>query len=113
MSLSSDVLSETAKEIPRLKVIACLRANAESTYVSSVSLGELAHGIERLPRGQKRRELEVWLQATTQSLKGRILPFNTRVALESGRLVAELEARGHPMPVVDSQLAGVFANHEI
>ena len=51
------------------------------------------------------------MRATTQSLKGRILAFNTRIALEWGRLVAEMEARGHRMPVVDSQLAATARRH--
>ena len=36
--VDTNVLSETAKKIPRLKVFAWLRANTESNDVSSVSL---------------------------------------------------------------------------
>ncbi len=48
---------------------------------------------------------------TTQSLKGRILSFNARIALEWGRLFAEMELRGHPMPVADSQIAATARRH--
>lgn len=82
--VDTNVLSESAKKTPAVKVLAWLRANADSIYVSSVSLGELAYGIERLPPGQRRRNLEAWLQRTAQSLKGRILSFNARSALEWG-----------------------------
>lgn len=109
--VDTNVLSESAKPIPQLKVLQWLRANADSTYVSSVSLGELAYGIERLTQGRKRRNLEAWLGATIQSLRGRILTFNTRVALEWGRLTAELEARGHRMPVADGQIAATARRH--
>ena len=45
----TNVLSESAKRIPSLKVLEWLRANGDRIYVSSVSLGELAYGIELLP----------------------------------------------------------------
>ena len=48
--VDTNVLSESAKTIPQLKVIKWLRANAERSYVSSISLGELAYGIERVLR---------------------------------------------------------------
>jgi len=107
----TNVLSESAKKIPSLKVLEWLRANGDRIYVSSVSLGELAYGIELLPHGQRRRNLEAWLKVTTQSLKGRILSFNARIALEWGRLFAEMELRGHPMPVADSQIAATARRH--
>jgi len=106
-----NVLSESTKATSALKVLTWLRANVEVTYVSSVSLGELAYGIERLPRGRKRRGLEAWLHATTERLKGRILSFNTRTALEGGRLVAQMESRGHRMPIADSQIAATAKRH--
>jgi toxin FitB len=109
--VDTNVLSESAKIIPQLKVLEWLRANAERTYVSRITLGELAYGIERLPQGRKRRNLELWLRSLTQRLKGRILTFNARVALEWGRLVAEMEARGLRMPVADSQIAATARRH--
>ncbi len=61
--------------------------------------------------GRKRSVLEAWLEAIRQSLKGRVLSFNGAVALEWGRLVAELERAGRPMPVVDSQIAATARRH--
>ena len=46
-------------------------------------------------------------------LQGRVLPFNSRVAAEWGRLMAEAEARGHVMPVVDGQLAATARRHRL
>ena len=109
--VDTNVLSESSKPDPDPKIAAWLYAHKERAYVSSVSLGELAYGVERLPPGRKRSALEVWLEATRQSMKGRILPFNSAVALEWGRLVAELENAGHPMPVVDSQIAATARRH--
>ena len=69
------------------------------------------YGIERLPQGLKRRRLEAWLQSALDQLEGRVLAFNSRVAQEWGRLVAEMEARGQRLPVADSQLAATARRH--
>ena len=109
--VDTNVLSESSKPVPDPKVAAWLLAHQDRTYVSSVSLGELAYGIERLQPGRKRVLLEAWLEATRQSLKGRVLAFNSAVALEWGRLMATLEKAGQPMPIVDSQIAATARRH--
>jgi len=109
--VDTDVLSESSKPAPDPKIAAWLHAHKDSAYVSSVSLGELAYGVERLPHGRKRSALEAWLETMRQSLKGRILPFNSAVAIEWGRLVAALEKAGQPMPTVDSQIAATARRH--
>jgi toxin FitB len=109
--VDTNILSEPTQKFPETTVLAWLEAHAGQYYVSSVTLGEIIFGIERLPRGPKRRNLEVWLQATLARLQGRVLTFNNRVAAEWGRLMAEAEARGHIMPVVDSQLAATARRH--
>jgi hypothetical protein len=92
-------------------VLAWFRAHAGDYYVSSVTIGELTYGIERLPAGPKRRSLAEWLETTLDRLEGRVLAFNTRLAREWGRLLAETEARGHRLPVVDGQLAATARRH--
>jgi len=109
--VDTNVLSEPTQKTPEPKVLAWLRAHAGQYYVSSVTVGEIIYGIERLPHGPKRRNLELWLQITMARLQGRVLAFNSRVAAEWGRLMAEAEARGHVMPVVDSQLAATARRH--
>jgi toxin FitB len=91
--VDTNVLSEPTQKTPEPKVLAWLRAHAGQYYVSSVTVGEIIYGIERLPHGRKRHSLELWLQSTMARLQGRVLTFNSRVAAEWGRLMAEAEAR--------------------
>ena len=82
-----------------------LQEHAGDYYVSSVTIGELVCGIERLDQGRKRHSLEAWLKITLDRLEGRVLAFNTRIAIEWGRLVAQLEPRGVQLSVADGQIA--------
>ena len=67
--VDTNVLSEPTQKAPEGKVLAWLRAHAGQYYVSSITVGEIIYGIERLPHGPKRRSLESWLQ-TTMSRRG-------------------------------------------
>jgi predicted nucleic acid-binding protein len=77
-------------------------------------IGEIAWGIERLANGKKRRDLVGWLHdKVIPRMEGRILRFDTRVALEWGVLQAELGARGQRMPWRDSVIAATARRHDL
>ena len=103
--VDTNILSEPSRKTPDPGVVAWLREHRPEMYVSCLTLGELVHGLERLPPGPNRQRLAAWLEGTRQRLDGRILGFNPRLAEEWGRLLAELENCGQPMPTVDSQIA--------
>jgi predicted nucleic acid-binding protein len=92
--VDTNVLCEPTQKHPEVKVLQWLQEHAGDYYVSSLTIGEVVCGIERLDQGRKRRSLEAWLKITLDRLEGRVLAFNTRIAIEWGRLVAQLEPRG-------------------
>lgn len=47
----------------------------EDTFLSVVTLGELAGGVARLPHGRRRRELAEWLEGLQTHFADRILPI--------------------------------------
>jgi len=61
--VDTNVLSKPAKPKPDAKVIACLRVNESRLYVSTVTIGEMRRGIERLPSGRRKTQLRAWLVA--------------------------------------------------
>lgn len=80
--------------------------------ITTLTLGELVKGIERLPMGQKRTDLETWLSNDLlQRFDGRIASFDEPAGFEWGRLCARLETSGLVMPAVDSQIAAVCLLH--
>ena len=68
--------------------------------ISSVTVAEIAQGIEELPIGPKRARLQTFLKEMLEDYP--ILPFNTSEALEWGRFVT---SAGRPVPVLDSIIA--------
>ena len=47
--VDTNVFSEPVKPKPDANVVAWLRANESSLYVSTITIGEMRRGIERLP----------------------------------------------------------------
>ncbi len=71
--IDTNVYSESAKPIPDPGVVAWLRQHEGNLYVSSITIGEIRRGIERLAEGRRKAHLQVWLQAVCDCMKGRVL----------------------------------------
>lgn len=105
--LDTCVICEPTRKQPSARVLAWLDDQAEETlYLSVLSLGEIRKGIARLPAGAKRRRLERWLENDlAERFAGRILGIDAEMADLWGRLQAQAENRGNPLPTLDSLLA--------
>ena len=68
--------------------------------IASMTVAEIAQGIEALPRSRRRIQLEGLLAAMLDDYP--VLPFDTAAALAWGRYVAEAK---RPLPVRDSIIA--------
>ena len=60
----------------------------EDTFLSVVTLGEIASGVTRLAESRRRRELTAWLDGLESHFADRILPIDAGTA----RLWGELDA---------------------
>ncbi len=78
--VDTNVWSETLKKEPNPQVIAWMRENEASLYVSIVTIGELKYGIDRLADGKRKRAFQTWLSTLIARMKGRVLNYNTSVA---------------------------------
>ena len=103
--VDTNVFCEPVKPKPDAKVIAWLRENESTLYVSSITIGEIRRGVERLPSGRRKTQLRAWLIALCDCMKGRVLSFNTSTAHVWGQLKAKWEAAGITIPSLDSQIA--------
>jgi toxin FitB len=111
--IDTDVLSEALKARPQESVMQWLERNRDDLYTSSHVIGELQAGISRLADGGRKRALQSWLNRLVESLEGRILNFNTSVAIVWGRQESEFAKKGCPMPMPDSFIAATARRHNL
>ena len=111
--VDTNVFSEPMKPKPEAKVIAWLRDHESALYVSTVSIGEMRRGIERLPAGRRKTQLRAWLVTLCDCMKRRVLSFNTSTAHVWGQLKAKWDAAGIAVPSLDSQIAATAHRHRL
>lgn len=107
--LDTNVVSEPLKPAPSQVVLDWLdRQVPETLYLTAVSLAELLAGIEALPSGRRRLELE---QAVTRQImplfEGRVLSFDTKAAEAFGKVRAGAQAVGNTIGFADGAIAAI------
>jgi predicted nucleic acid-binding protein len=105
--LDTNVVSEWVKPHPSPGVIRWLAdVDEDRVYLSIVTLAELRHGVDRMPAGQRRTWLDQWLQNDLlQRFEGRVLGIDAEVASTWGRVMAQRQAIGRPIGVMDAWIA--------
>lgn len=105
--LDTCVLSEFKNLQPEKKVIHWMDSlDEEDLYISVVTIGEIQHGIERMPSSTRKNELSVWLNKDLIARFGqRILAIDLSTMLIWGALMAQTESRRKRMPVTDGLIA--------
>jgi hypothetical protein len=83
-------------------------------HVSVITLGEIRKGIELLPHGRRRSDLELWLKRDLEAWFGeRILVVDQRVADRWASLVARGVQTGRNLPAIDSLIAATALAHDL
>ena len=107
--LDTNVISEPLKPLPEPAVLDWLdRQSSQTLYLTTVNLAELLAGIEVLPQGRRRAELQHAL--TTQVIplfEGRILSFDEKAAEAFARIHASAQALGNPISFADGAIAAI------
>ena len=111
--VDTNIFSEPVKPKPDPKMVAWLRVHEDGLYVSTITIGELRLGIERLPNGRRRTQLRVWLGALGECMKGRVLSFNSSTAHVWGQFKAKWDLAGVAVPSLDSQIAATAQRHDL
>jgi predicted nucleic acid-binding protein len=107
--VDTNVISETAKSRPNPRVQSWSSIRTEELYISVMTVGEIVKGIERLSPGERRTNLGRWLALLTSTdFNERVLPIDSRIAAEWGRLCVALK---RTLPCADSLLAATARVH--
>jgi len=109
--LDTNVVSAVMLPRPPTEVIEWLDARESSTlFLSSVTIGEIAFGLNVLPSGRRRRALERRFALFVQhGFDQRVLPYDALAAEAYGRLTAERRVLGRPIAMADGQIAAIAA----
>lgn len=113
--IDTNCLSELTRVRPDENVVNWFTSHDESTmYLSVITVGELVKGITRLPDSAKKVNLNQWIKTDLESrFRHRILTIDERVATEWGRLQAQMESDGCPIPAVDALIAATCIVHNL
>jgi predicted nucleic acid-binding protein len=92
-----------------------LRTAGESNlYLSVVSLAELRQGIERMPTGRRRTNLDAWLtDQLTVRFERRTLSVNAETADIWGRVTALAKRRGLAVEAMDGLIGSLALQHDL
>ncbi len=105
--LDTCVISEIIKSKPNKNVISWLSNQDESElFLSVLTFGEIAKGIEKAPDKVRKKKLKVWVEEDLkQRFEGKILPINLEVSIQWGVIQGIAEKAGKPMPTLDGLIA--------
>jgi predicted nucleic acid-binding protein len=110
--LDTNTLSESMRPDLNPRVAGWFdRHEEDDMYISVVSFGEIARGIEKLPVVTKRRGLEMWLAALRERFKDRSLIIDSDIAITWGKLRWHSEMRGRPPATADLMIAATALRH--
>ena len=107
--VDANVLSEPTKPEPQARVIDWLRRHEQEIAVDPIVLGEIRFGIYLLPAGRRRRQLERWFSEGVDIIH--CLDWDATTGIRWAKLLADLRARGHSMPIKDSLIAATALAH--
>ena len=113
--LDTNVVSEWVKPRPDPHVVAWLAdVDEDRVFMSVVTVGELRHGIERLPAGRRQVRLDQWLREELPlRFEGRVLAIDAAVADAWGTIVANRERTGRPISTMDAFVAATAEVHDL
>jgi len=107
--LDTNAISALIGSSPELVVVDWLdRQVLKEVWTTAVTVFEIRSGLERLPEGRRRRQLEdEFDRIMADDLAGRVLPFDRDAADEAGRLLAARRRQGFTDEFRDIQIAGI------
>jgi toxin FitB len=109
--LDTNVTSELMRAQPDPAVIAWLADQSPTDLFSTaVTVAEISDGLERLPRGRRRKSLEQAYQSVSVGMADDILPFDVDAALLYGPFMAMMEQAGTPIDPMDAEIACIAAS---
>ena len=114
MLLDTCVVSEIRRPAGAAEVKAAVASLDEhDTFLSVVTLGEIASGVARLAEGRRRRELSAWLDGLERDFADRLLAVDAGTARLWGELDALARRAGRRAGASDGLIAATARRHAL
>ncbi|MDB9528961.1 type II toxin-antitoxin system VapC family toxin [Oscillatoria sp. CS-180] len=109
------IISELVNKHPNSQVIDWVEAQvSESLYLSVITIGEIAKGINRLPTSHRKSRLVNWLMHDLlKRFAGRVCCIDIETMLIWGNLLSQLESYGRKLPLLDSLIAATALQNSL
>jgi predicted nucleic acid-binding protein len=107
--LDTNVLSEMLRPNPVPRVVEWLSEQPRaSVFTTTITRGEILHGIRVLPAGERRDGLwDAAVKIFDLDMAGQVLSFDSPAADEFAEIGATRRAAGRPISQFDAQIAGI------
>jgi predicted nucleic acid-binding protein len=107
--LDTNVISETQRQEPNVRVLDWLDAQAlETLYLSTITVAELRAGIALMPVGKRRASLDENLEKRLLPMfANRVLPFDMACTKAYAELFAKSRAAGLAVETADAFIGAV------
>lgn len=105
--LDTNVVSETLKKAPDEAVIAWLVRHDAELSLPTVTIAEIAYGIEKIRPDQRAVRLEQGLADWRRRFADRIFGLTESAALAYGEIMGAAVRQGRPMSAPDGMIAAV------
>jgi toxin FitB len=114
--VDTNVVSEPLRPKPSEVVTAWFDANFEMCAVSTITMMELAIGVQLLPAGRRRDRLQTAVSLALGRFGSRVLSFDENAARAAAGLLVLARDGGLPLfninhKLADLQIAGIAAAH--
>ena len=105
--LDTNVLSESLRKSPDAAVIAWLVRSDAELALSTVTIAEIAFGINKIRPDQRAVRLEQGLIEWRHRFADRIFSLTEAAALAYGEIMGAAVRQGHPMSAPDGMIAAI------
>jgi predicted nucleic acid-binding protein len=105
--LDTNVISELARPEPSPKVVSWVTEHRHQLALSTVTVAELAYGVEILPDGIRRTTLRSLVERLVAAYANRMLAFTERTGWQYGEVMAQARSAGRTMSAPDGMIAAV------
>ncbi len=107
--VDANLLCEPTKQRPIQQAVDWLQANVVECVTDAVVLAEIWQGIDCIPAGRRRDNLELWFNG----LRSRVhcLDWTVEVAIAWGSLVNDVRRSGFTVGIKDTMIAATAKHH--